>query len=324
MIEKPVLAGDVGGTNVRLALVSRGPSGIEVHDVERFDAEQHDGLEPIVHRYLERRSTGLRAAGFGIPGPVLGDVVTTTTLGWEVDRCRLERLVGAPVALLNDLQAAAFGIESASRARLTILQEGEREPPGNRAVLAPGTGLGEAGLVAERAGWVAIASEGGHTDFGPLDDEQVDLLRFLAGRFGHVSYERICCGPGLENLWDFHAERLGISEGPWDDGEDRAAAISKAALARRCPASIAALDTFCRVLGAEAGNLVLKLLATGGCFLVGNIPSAILPALRREDGFLAAFRAKGRYESMMRSVPVIVVDDPELALRGAALWSVRG
>ncbi|MDH3283189.1 MAG: glucokinase [Acidobacteriota bacterium] len=320
-----LLAGDVGGTRVRLAVARTGPRGLALSDRAEFDAAAQDGLDPIVASYLAELAIRPVAAAFGVPGPIVGTVVCTTTRSWVVDRSRLETLVGAPVALVNDLAATASGVPTIEVDRLDTLQTGDEEAEGplrTRAVVAPGTGLGEAGLVSVDGRWLALPSEGGHAEFAPRDEEESEILAFLRSRFSHVSYERVVSGPGLANLHTFYAGRARVEAVHWPDREDAAAAVTAGAGAGDCPACVAAVDRFASVLGAEAGNLALKLMATGGVYLAGGILPKMVPALWRGP-LLEGFRDKGRYAGLMARIPVHVVRDEDLALRGAALEAAR-
>ncbi|UCF66263.1 MAG: glucokinase, partial [Acidobacteriota bacterium] len=259
-----------------------------------------------------------------IPGPVIGSRVRTTNLPWEIDGNRLERSLGCPVVLLNDLEAAAHGVLTLGLEALVPLQSGQPDAAGHRAVIAAGTGLGQALLVhkpsSSRGGvgeLVPTASEGGHTDFAPRDEEEIELWRFLRQRHGHVSYERIVSGPGLVALYEFYAARLGEGEPPWRQQTDRAQAITEAAARGVSKAAHEAVERFCSVYGAEAGNLALKTLARGGVYVAGGIAPKMLSFLQ-SGSFIAAFRDKGRYRDLMEQIPVLVVLDEAVNLRGAA------
>lgn len=317
-----LLAGDVGGTNTRLALVEERGGAFEVVVAETAPSGEADGLWPLVESFLARHPKRVDAAGFGLPGPVTGRRVKTTNIPWVVDHDALEERLGAPVALVNDLVAAAHGALAARPEQLAILQEGA-PARGARAVAAAGTGLGEAIIFRRGDELVPSASERGHASFAPQDDEEVELWRFARQRFGHVSYERLVSGPGLAVVYDFYRARLGHAGPlPWAHGEDPAAAVSRAAATKADPAAEAALARFCSIYGAEAGNLALKALAVEGVYLAGGIAPKILAELRR-GGFLDAFLAKGRYRGLLSRVPVWVVLDDHLGLRGAARAASR-
>jgi len=233
-----------------------------------------------------------------------------------------------PVMLLNDLEAFGWGVGILPAERFAVLQEGARDARGNGALIAAGTGLGEGGLFWDGARHVPFASEGGHADFAPRTSRETRLLEFLTKRYGHVSWERVASGGGLVNLFDFLHEVEGMDVPPaLADALAREklhdpAIISSAALAEHAPIAVEALDLFARLLGAEAGNLALKLLATGGVYLAGGIAPKILPKLQ-DGAFVAAFAEKGRFKSLLEGIPVRVVLDDTTALYGAARYAAE-
>ena len=316
------LVGDIGATNTRLARARLRDGRYELESVTVYPSRDAESLLPLAQRYLREHPGGIEGAAFGLPGPVEDFRVRTTNLPWEVDGRHLERELGVRVRLLNDLEAAGWGLAALRREDLHTVQEG-RPVEGNRAVIAPGTGLGEGLVIREADRDVPVATEGSHAEFGPASEEDVDLWRFLRARYGHVSYERIASGPGLVDLYEFHADRAGAAtEPPWSGEEDRAAAIHRAAEVSACPVCRAALSTFCRVLGAEAGNLALAALTRGGVFVTGGIAPKMLPWIDAGE-FVQGFRDKGRYRELLASIPVYVVLDGRVGMRGAAR-SLRG
>ncbi|MBP7145939.1 MAG: glucokinase [Acidobacteria bacterium] len=317
-----ILVGDVGGTNTRLARARPVGDGYDLDAIAIYPSTSAPAFEPILRRYLDEFPGEIRAAGFGFPGPVKDFAVRTLNIPWLVDGRELERSLGVPVVLCNDLEAAAHGLLVLDEGATETLREGTGTG-GNRALIAPGTGLGEGMLVGADGVWTAVASEGGHCDFAPRDAEEMELWTFLRARFGRVSYERIVSGPGLVNLYDFYAARLGVREPPWEEGHDPAAAVTRAAIDGTCAACVRALDRFCSVYGAEAGNIALKVLALGGVYLAGGITPKILPVLK-QSRFFEAFDDKGRYRGLMQEMPLRAVLDPNLALRGAARAAVVG
>ena len=317
-----LLCGDIGGTTTTLALFHP-ERPLEPIDPVRHESQAFRGLEEIVHRYLGARQVRVEGACFGIAGPVHGERVATTNLPWVVDAAALRaRLAGAPVVLLNDLQALAHGVLMLPDDRLAVLNPG-RPAPGNAAVIAAGTGLGEAGLMWDGTRHVPLATEGGHADFAPRSEREIALLRYLLGRSPHVSWEQVVSGPGLVHCFEFLRDAEGL---PVPDGlaaavaEHGPGAISAAALAGVAPIAVAALDLFTGCYGAEAGNLALKLLATAGTYVGGGIAPKILPKL--QDGtFRAAFVAKGRFARLLEDVPVRVILDPRTGLYGTARYA---
>jgi glucokinase len=302
-----ILAGDIGGTNTRLALVDgdpRQPVALEI-----YPSGDHASLEEIVRAFLVAHPAELAAACFGVAGPVRDGRVRVTNLAWPVDAASVAAALGLErVLLLNDLEANAWGIAALGPDDFHVLNEGGTDARGNAAVCSAGTGLGEAGLYWDGECHHAFACEGGHTDFAPLNDAQEGLREFLAREHGHVSYERVCSGIGLVNIYRHLAGGCDLA----------AAEISRLALAGTDATAVAALDLMVEIYGAEAGNLALKLMATGGVYLGGGIPPRILPKLEA-GSFMRAFTDKGRFVDLLAGVPVRVILNDRTALMGAAL-----
>ena len=322
-----ILAGDVGGTKTRLALLESDGDRLARVGLERvYASREHESLGEIARALLGDAEEAPEAAVFGVPGPVREGRGRTTNLPWEVDARLLSRELGvAHVALLNDLEALAWAVEALPEASLETLAAGEPDPTGNAAVLAPGTGLGEAGLAWDGERRRPFATEGGHASFAPRDELEIALLRQLSARHRHVSWERVLSGPGLVALHGFLVEHRRAEVPAWlaeaMAAGDPAAAISEAALAGRCEICCEAVELFVRLLGAEAGNLALKLKATAGVYIGGGIATKLLPALRRPP-LLEAFRAKGRMRPLLEAVPVKVLLDEGAALLGAGRYAL--
>jgi glucokinase len=320
-----LLAGDVGGTKTALAVVAREGGPRAPVAAATYASAGFDDLASLVGAFLAETGLGVTGACFGVPGPVMNGRAQLTNLPWLVDAGALAAAFGWRSAfLLNDVQAAAAAVPDLTPDDLRTLQSGDAVPGGAIAVVAPGTGLGEAYLTWDGQRYRAWPTEGGHADFAPRTPDQVDLLRHLQARFGHVSYERVCCGLGLPNVYAFYRDGGRFTEPPWltealASAADPTPVIVGAALdeARPCPLCRATLETFIDVLAAEAGNLALKVVATGGVYLAGGIPPRILPVLTAPS-FLATFRAKGRYAGLLARMPVHVVLNPTAALLGAA------
>jgi glucokinase len=321
-----ILAGDIGGTKTVLALCDGNAKGApRVIRDQTFASTEAPSLEALLGQFVAPDDTAkLTAACFGVAGPVVGGAAKITNLPWTITAGSLtNQLGGIPVTLLNDLQSTALGMLVLPDQAFEVLQRGE--PAADQptiAVIAPGTGLGEALLVAHGHDYRALPSEGGHADFAPSTDDEIDLLRFLRGRHGdHVSVERVLSGAGLVDLYAFTRGRTGEAEPAWLTAElakhDRAAVISQAALDRRDAACVRALEMFVAILGAEAGNLALRGLATGGVVLGGGIPPKILPALKA-GRFVDRFTAKGRFAAWARGLTVRVALEPRASLLGAA------
>jgi glucokinase len=302
-----ILAGDIGGTNTRLALVDGDVRRFEA--IEIYPSAAHESLEEMVQAFLRTHPAQPTAASFGVAGPVRDGHVDVTNLAWPVDATRLAPLLHLDrVLLLNDLEANAWGISALSSDDFHVLSEGDRDAAGNVGVCSAGTGLGEAGLYWDGERHHVFACEGGHTDFAPLDEVQEGLREFLAREYGHVSYERVCSGMGLVNIYRYLAGSCSLD----------AARISSLALAEADETAVAALDLMVSIYGAEAGNLALKLMATGGIYLGGGIAPRILPRLRA-GAFMEAFTTKGRFSELLGAIPVRVILNDRTALMGAAL-----
>jgi glucokinase len=305
------IAGDIGGTHARLALFGSGAAGPAA--VEVYPSREHDGLESMIRAFLATHPAEVERACFGVAGPVQNGHVKTTNLPWPVDARSVAGVLGIDhVGLVNDLYANAYGIADLGPDDIATLREGDPAMGGNAAVISAGTGLGEAGLFWDRRRYHVFASEGGHTDFAPRDDDELALRAHLARNHAHVSYERVCSGMGLVAIHDFLSQREGAGVGRTD-----ASAIAKAALDGSDQVCVRALDMMVRIYGAEAGNLALKLLATGGIYVGGGIAPRILPRLR-DGGFLEALDAKGRFAGLLSRIPVHVILNDRTALLGAA------
>jgi glucokinase len=307
-----ILAGDIGGTNTRLALFEepKAPIALEI-----YPSREHGSLEEMVQAFLTLHPSQVDAACFDVAGPVHNGRADPTNLAWPVAGASLAQLLGLPsVALLNDLEANAWGLPALGPDDLAVLNEGDPDATGNAAVCSAGTGLGEAGLYWDGARHRPFACEGGHTDFGPRSELEVDLYRFVDAEYGHVSYERVCSGMGLVNIYRFLVERSGEPASVELEG----AAITHAAMGGLDERASQAQTLMVSIYGAEAGNLALKVMATGGMYLGGGIPPRILPLLQ-EGGFMRSFTDKGRFDELLSRIPVRVILNDMTALLGAAL-----
>jgi len=319
---KIVLAGDVGGTTTRIGLFEVGPDGIQVTAEHSFASAEHGGLAEIVAEFLGGRDPGCRAACFGLAGPVTGRRVRLTNLPWVVDADELAMRIGiASITLLNDLEAAAWGVPALGPDALLTLNPGRPGGVGNGAVIAAGTGLGEAGLFWDGSAVKPFACEGGHASFSPTDEISDRLLAFLRKRYESVSWDRVLSGPGLADLYRFMLSETGRPAPEWFGEAERLGdptpAISRAGMTNECDVCANTLGLWARLYGEEAGNLGLKLMATGGVWVGGGIAPKILPILEA-GAFLDGFLAKGRMRPLMESMPVHIILDDRTALRGAA------
>jgi glucokinase len=323
-----LLVGDIGGTHSRLALVAAGSSGEPIAE-QVFPSQRYSALEHVIDDFLGRRGPAIEHAVFAVAGPVVGGRADLTNLGWTVDQNRLREAVSArSVCVLNDLQALAYAVPQLGPDALRTLQPGVPDPAGTIAVVAPGTGLGEAFLVRETIRYRAHPSEGGHSDFGPIDALQLELLRWLQPRFEHVSYERVCSGRGIPLLYAFLEQRGEAPAEQWLIAqlaavEDPTPVIVEAALSETARSGLCAatLELFAAILAAEAGNTALRFLATGGVYLAGAMVQRVLPVLEK-PGFLAAFRCKGRLTDLLERVPLHVVVNPNIALMGTIQYAL--
>jgi len=317
-----ILAGDIGGTNARLAYFQTQNGHLRLVSEHVYPSREHDELGEIVCQFLQDSGKRPDLACFGIAGPVRNGRVETSNLPWVIEQSRLAKQIRvSSTMLINDLEASAWAIGALESGDLVSLNQVSGPNSGNQAMIAPGTGLGEAGLFWDGNRHHVFACEGGHSDFAPQGELQIELLRFLQARFGHVSYERVLSGPGLVNVYEFLRETKRGQESPelaqaMTKG-DPAAAISHAALEHTSSLADQALDLWISVYGAEASNLALKIMSTGGLFLAGGISPKILERLKGKL-FLEAFFDKGRLRPLVESIPVQVVTNDKAGLLGAA------
>ncbi|MFB0537013.1 MAG: glucokinase [Anaerolineae bacterium] len=328
-----LLAGDIGGTKTNLAVFSPEDGPRAPLAEATFPSANYPSLEALVREFLSQVALKVDRASFGVAGPVAAGRTTVTNLPWVMDETQLrETLNLSSVRLLNDLNAIAHAVPFLEPADLHTLNVGQPTSGGAIAVIAPGTGLGEAFLTWDGSRYRPHASEGGHSDFAPTNLFEVELLRYLQDRFEHVSYERVCSGRGLPNIYAYLKDSGYADEPAWlteqlAEADDPTPVIVNAALRpaqdaaldseKPCALCVAALNAFVSILGAEAGNLALKVLASGGVYLGGGIPPRILPALEQER-FMKAFRHKGRMSDLLARMPVHVILNPKVAVLGAA------
>lgn len=316
-----VLVGDIGGTKTALGLAKTHRDRVELSDCRLYASAAYASLEDMVRDYLNAVGPCGRFAAFAIAGPVRERRAQVTNLPWDVDAEALERTFGfASLALLNDLEATAWGLAALDPDDLVEIHSGE-VAAGNACVVAAGTGLGEAGLYWDGLQHRPFATEGGHADFAPTDELEFALGAFLQRRFGRVSWERVLSGPGIQNIYAFLCEWRGGVQAPDIEAAltsgDAPAKIAKAAAVQTCPICMETMDLFFRLYGREAGNMALKHMAVGGVYLGGGIAPKNLAALTR-GGFLTSFFDKGRFGHLMRAMPIRVIVQPNTPLYGAA------
>ena len=320
------LAGDIGGTKTRLAVIEVNGTQVRIEREADYPSCDHATFEALLGDFLADAKSSLHAA-FGIAGPVRGRVVQTTNLPWRIDADALQRKFGfARCTLLNDLEATAYGLPALGANDVLTLQTGVPDVGGNAAVIAAGTGLGEAGLFWDGQRHQPFATEGGHASFSPGDELEMTFFLYLKQQFGHVSWERVVSGMGLLSLHEFLRLHHRVAAPQWLNDEmqngDAAAAITHAALSGRDEICTETLDWFVRLYGAEAGNLALKVMSKGGLYLGGGIAPKILPLLQG-GAFLAAFLGKGRMRPLLEAMPVRVILNDRAALYGAALRAAQ-
>jgi len=321
-----VLAGDIGGTKTNLGFFVGGADRPERLVVRSYPSTDASSLEALIERFLSEFGHTVSSACFGIAGPVVQGAVKATNLPWEISEEALSRRFGfRNVHLVNDLTATSYAVPLLRSDEVVDLTSATGDRSGNIGVVAPGTGLGVALLVAHERGFIAVASEGGHADFAPADERQVGLWRYLQKDLEHVSYERVVSGPGLYATYEWLRQASDQPEPAWLTArlqrEEPPKVISEVGLAARDAVCTDALDMFVFSLGAYAGNLALTAMTRGGIYLGGGIPPKILPRLK-EGPFMEAFTAKGRFREILSGMPVRVILNDEAALLGAA-WRAQ-
>jgi glucokinase len=326
-----ILAGDVGGTKVHLALFDSKDSKLRILEDQKYKAIEYGSLDEVITAFLESHQIDRRAidaACFGCPGPTRTGRVILTNLSWIVDVKDLVTCLGTEhVYLLNDLEATAYGIPELSPLCIHTLHAGEDDPHANRGLIAAGTGLGEAIIIKDNDRYLPVSSEGGHCDFAPNSDREVALLGYLRQKLqGHVSYERVVSGIGMHNIYTYLRDVENMDEPAWlkhrMEHEDPNAVITEEAQENGNPLCVETIEMFVTVYGAEAGNLALKSLALGGLYLGGGIAPKIVNILDN-GSFMKAFLHKGRLSQLLGVVPVRVITNERCALLGAAAYALR-
>ena len=321
-----ILAGDVGGTKTLLGLFSRRGDRPEPIAVQSFTTTDYPDLSQVISAFARHervRGTRVQAAAFGVAGPVLGQTAMLTNVPFRIDAADVGRTFDiAHVRLLNDLQAMAYSVTALAESEVHVLQAGDPQATGNMGLIAAGTGLGEAALYRTPAGFFPAPTEAGHSDWAARNEREIVVLRGLIERYGRASVEHVLSGPGIANL-----HRITHPDGSCpivvDDTEPNAPAlITLAGLERRCTGCVEALDIFVSAYGAEAGNLSLRTVATGGLFIGGGIAPKILSALI--DGrFMRAFLDKHPFKDMLSKIPVKIILNADAGLLGAAIAAAQ-
>lgn len=314
------LAGDIGGTKTHLALFDKDLQ----HPIEdkKFPSKEFKSLTEIVDLFLKGKKQ-VKKACFGIAGPIQNGMCKATNLPWVITTDDLAQVLHTPsIALINDLEANAWGIRTLSEEDFVVLNKGKEQPKSHQALISAGTGLGEAGLFYDGKEHIPFACEGGHCDFAPTNDEEVLLWSYLRKKFDHVSFERVLSGPGFVNIYKFIVETkiLEPSDPKAMKEEFLAKTITEKALDKSCPACVKTLDWFISFYGAEAGNLALKFLSLGGLYIGGGIAPKIIERMK-DSIFVKSFTNKGRFSDLLSSIPVKVVLNPLTALFGSAYYA---
>lgn len=310
-----LLIGDIGGTKTNLALFEK-KRPLKIIREEKYPSASFEGLSIILDQFLSKGEK-IEGACFGVAGPVRDGKVNATNLPWVIDAIELKKQLGIEVVyLLNDLEANAYGICTLSEKEFVTLNKGI-EQKGNQGLISAGTGLGQAGLFFDGKMHTPFACEGGHTDFAPREEKEIELLRFAQKKFGHVSYERILSGPGFPLIYEFLEKKpLVVSE------EDPAKVICDLALEQKDPTCLETVEMFVSIYGAEAGNVALKFLSLSGIYIGGGIAPKILDLLK-SGPFMESFLDKGRFKDLLSTIPVKVIMNDKTALLGACEYAIR-
>jgi len=322
-----ILTADVGGTKTRLAVFDGTDQSLEPVREKVFPSAAYKSVEDVIREFLSQGCENVSHAVLAVAGPVTKGQARLTNLPWVLDEEQLRREMGFPsVTLINDILAAALMVSHLKPHNLHTLQTGHHDPSGNRAVVAPGTGLGEAFMVFRNNRWHAFATEGGHGDYAPSSDAAWDFLAFVRGEEQRISAEYVCAGHGIYRLYQYLKSRFPEEESSWVREAMEAAADPVPVIvdggmqpSSPCRLCVRTLRLYASLLGSEAGNMGLKIMATGGVYLGGGIPPRIIPFLQ-EGGFMQSFRAKGRMSFLMEAIPVHIILEPRAPLIGAFCW----
>ena len=323
-----ILAGDIGGTNARLAAFETEGNRLQCVVEKIYPSKQHNGLPEIVSDFIRTEGIPANSACFGVAGPVRHGVSKISNLPWTIDARELAtQLRLRSVGLINDLEALAYGLDALESKDFVTISEGASDAEGNMAVVSAGSGLGEAGLYWDGFRHHPFACEGGHTEFAPKNDLEVELLQYLMKKFGHqhVSYERILSGPGVQNIYEFLRDTGKEEEPAWLKEQlaaapDAPALISQLGLQNKAPICDRTLTIFASVFGSEAGNCALKFMATGGIYVAGIAGKIV--AKMQEPNFMESFLDKGRMRSLLEGIPIKIVLNDDSGLLGAARFTL--
>ena len=322
-----ILAGDIGATRTRLAAFET--EGIRLQCVveKTYMSQQHDGISPILAEFVRSEGIPVHSACLGVAGPVRNGRSKISNLPWIIDSRELSsQLKLKSVGLLNDLEAYAYGIDALDSKDFITLSEGSEDAEGNRAVISAQTGLGMAGLYWDGFRHHPFGCEGGHSDFAPRTELEMELLAYLQKKYGHISYERILSGPGIKNIYDFLRDTHKAEEPDWlhqqmETAPDPPALISQLAQEGKAAICDQSLSIFVSAFGAETGNAALNFMSTGGIFIGGSIAAKNVPKMQ-DPVFLQSFLAKGRMEALLKDMPVKIVLNDDCGIIGAARYTL--
>ncbi len=324
-----ILAGDVGGTKINMALYNATQNNVELIKEAKYQSAEHHSFTEVIQKFLKENKleTPDRICA-GVAGPVFHGKVKITNLEEEMDAAEIKSSIGAQeVSLLNDLEVTAYGLAALKKEDIITLHNGNPDTKGNMAIIAPGTGLGEAGLYWDGKNYFPFPTEGGHCDFSPRTDFDIDIFHFLQKKYGIVSWEKLVAGPGIHDIYLFVRSLRNKKEPQWLTEElakdDPSAVISKAAVDNKDEICVEAMEHFVRYLARESSNLVLKMKATGGLFLGGGIPPKIAPLLQKEI-FLTNYFDCDRMEDLLKNAPLHIITQDKTALLGAAYYGAYG
>jgi len=322
-----ILAGDIGATRTRLAAFETESNRLQRVVEKTYASQQHEGLSPILAEFIRTEGIPVHSACLGVAGPVRGGKSKISNLPWIIDSRELAKQLRLPsVGLLNDLEAYAYGIDALESKDFVSLSDGAEDAEGNRAVISARTGLGMAGLYWDGFRHHPFACEGGHADFAPRNDLEVELLGYLRKKYGRISYERILSGPGIKNIYDFLRDAQKADEPEWlrkqmDAAPDPPVLISQLALEGKAAICDQTLSIFVSIFGAETGNCALRFMSTGGIFIGGIIAAKIMPKMK-DPVFMQSFLDKGRMEALLKDVPVKIVLNDDCGIIGAARYTL--
>jgi glucokinase len=322
-----ILAGDIGGTRTRLAAFETEGSKLKCVIEKTYASQSHSGLAEIVGDFVKKEGIPVHSACFGVAGPVRGGRSKISNLPWTIDSGELApQLRLDSVGLINDLEAYAYGVDALESKDLVTLRDGSEHAEGNRAVISARTGLGVAGLYWDGFRHHPFACEGGHMDFSPRNDLEIELFRYVVKKYGHVSAERILSGPGIKTIYDFLRDTKKAEEPAWlkeqmEKMPDAPALISKTAQDNKAPICDQTMSIFVSAYGAKAGDYALNFMATGGIFVCGIIAARNLPKMK-EPAFMESFLNKGRMRGLLEDMPVKIVLNDDCGLMGAARYTL--